>query len=72
MFRGRVLGSITISMGVVSYDKHGKTSEELLRAADIAWYKAKQAGRDKVVVNDYLIRLALDVLLVFPYNCAKC
>ena len=40
----------TISMGVAAYPEHGKTKEELLRAADRAMYIAKNTGRNRVVV----------------------
>jgi diguanylate cyclase (GGDEF)-like protein len=40
----------TISMGIAAYPEHGKTKEELLRAADRAMYIAKNTGRNRVVV----------------------
>ncbi|MET0064718.1 MAG: diguanylate cyclase [Candidatus Thiodiazotropha sp.] len=40
--------SITISVGVATYPIHGKTCDELLRAADHAMYRAKQSGRNRV------------------------
>lgn len=40
----------TISMGVSIYPEHGKTKEELLRAADRAMYIAKNTGRNRVVI----------------------
>jgi diguanylate cyclase (GGDEF)-like protein/PAS domain S-box-containing protein len=42
----------TISMGVAAYPEHGKTKEELLRAADRAMYIAKNTGRNRVVVYE--------------------
>lgn len=42
--------STTISMGVAMYPEHGRTKEQLLRAADRAMYIAKNTGRNKVVV----------------------
>jgi diguanylate cyclase (GGDEF)-like protein/PAS domain S-box-containing protein len=47
---GALLGSITLSAGVASAPEHGATGEELLRAADVALYAAKHAGRNAVVV----------------------
>jgi len=44
-----VLGPITLSVGVVAAPEHGSTAPELLHAADIALFAAKQAGRDRVV-----------------------
>jgi diguanylate cyclase (GGDEF)-like protein len=50
-YDGLALGPVTISMGVATYPEGGTTSEELLKAADAALYKAKLAGRDRVVVH---------------------
>lgn len=47
---GQMLGAITISLGVALYPEHGNSLEMLLRAADVALYEAKGAGRDKIVV----------------------
>jgi diguanylate cyclase (GGDEF)-like protein/PAS domain S-box-containing protein len=49
VFQGKILGSITISLGVAAYPVSGTKIEELLRVADTALYKAKQEGRDRVV-----------------------
>ncbi len=40
---------ITISMGVSLYPEHGDTMDELLKNADIALYKAKGTGRNRIV-----------------------
>ena len=40
----------TLSLGVAGFAEHGSSVEELLRAADVALYRAKHAGRDRVVV----------------------
>jgi len=48
--RGRSLGSVTLSLGVAVFPDHGQTIETLLRAADAALYRAKQAGRARVEV----------------------
>lgn len=48
--RGNGLGQITISAGVAVFPKHGGIAGDLIRAADIALYHAKEAGRDRVVV----------------------
>jgi two-component system, cell cycle response regulator len=50
--RGRPLGAISVSAGVACFPEHGKTSDELLRAADMALYRAKELGRDRVEVCD--------------------
>lgn len=41
--------SCTISMGIATIPDHGDTYSELLRKADIALYKAKEAGRNQMV-----------------------
>ena len=46
---GQVLGRITVSIGVSAFPVHGATGEELLRTADLALYRAKKEGRDRVV-----------------------
>jgi diguanylate cyclase (GGDEF)-like protein len=38
----------TISLGVATYPRHGKTEEEIMRSADFALYAAKAAGRNRV------------------------
>ena len=48
---GQVLGKITLSIGIPAYPVHATTTDELLRAADEALYRAKQEGRDRLVVG---------------------
>jgi diguanylate cyclase (GGDEF)-like protein/PAS domain S-box-containing protein len=47
---GKPLGKITISVGVAAFPEHGLTSAEILKSADTALYRAKNEGRDRVVV----------------------
>lgn len=47
---GQLLGAVTLSLGVAVYPLHGATGEAVLRAADAALYRAKQQGRNRVVV----------------------
>ncbi len=49
---GRSLGTLTVSIGVAGFPEHGSTPEGLLKRADAAMYRAKQAGRDKVVMAE--------------------
>jgi diguanylate cyclase (GGDEF)-like protein/PAS domain S-box-containing protein len=46
--QGRSIGRLTLSLGVCAFPTHGTTGEELLSAADLALYKAKKDGRDRV------------------------
>jgi diguanylate cyclase (GGDEF)-like protein len=47
---GKDVGSITISIGLAQFPKHGTSVEALLLAADKALYEAKNSGRNRVVV----------------------
>ena len=47
---GRWPQKITISIGVATYPDDGKTSEQVLEAADQALYLAKHQGRNRVVL----------------------
>jgi diguanylate cyclase (GGDEF)-like protein len=43
---------LTATIGVAIYPQSGRDGESLLRAADVALYKAKDAGRDSVMVAE--------------------
>ena len=45
-------GKVTASMGVAEYPTHGETPMELIAAADVALYRAKDEGRDRAVAAD--------------------
>jgi diguanylate cyclase (GGDEF)-like protein len=45
---GDTVVGVTISIGVASLGKHGQDLFELLAAADLALYRAKHTGRDRV------------------------
>ena len=49
-YEGQPVGRVTISVGVAVTPDHGATSEAVLKAADAALYRAKDEGRDRVVV----------------------
>lgn len=40
--------NVTISVGTSFYPKHGKTTNELLTRADVAMYRSKDTGKNKV------------------------
>jgi diguanylate cyclase (GGDEF)-like protein len=48
--QGKPIGQLTGSFGIAVFPKHGTTGDALLKAADEALYRAKQAGRDRVIV----------------------
>ena len=47
---GQVISNLSVSLGVACFPTHGKTWQEVLKAADKALYHAKQTGRKRVVV----------------------
>ncbi len=47
----RPLGNLTLSIGVAVFPGNGDTGMKVLRAADEAMYRAKQAGKNQVVVT---------------------
>ena len=47
---GKPLGKITISFGVATFPEHGLTSDVILQSVDNTLYRAKNKGRDQVVV----------------------
>ena len=48
---------VTVSLGVAAYPMHGATGEDVLIRADRALYRAKQEGRNRVVVYQDTIRM---------------
>ena len=53
---GRFNLTTTMSMGIAWYPAHGETKEQLLRAADMAMYAAKNSGRNRVIAYDELVK----------------
>lgn len=51
-YHRQALGMITLSAGVAAFPIHGPTGEAVIRMADTALYRAKAAGRDRVMVAD--------------------
>jgi len=49
---GHLLGTMTLSAGIAGSPEHATTARELLRAADIALFSAKRAGRGQVVLYE--------------------
>lgn len=52
-YGGRILGKITVSVGIAAFPDHAASVEEIIRAADLALYRAKSEGRDRVVVAEH-------------------
>jgi diguanylate cyclase (GGDEF)-like protein len=50
-YEGRLVGPITVSVGVGIFPEHGDTVEAVVRSADAAMYQAKQLGRNRVVLG---------------------
>lgn len=50
----QVLEGITLSLGVAVFPANGATPERVLQAADLALYRAKQDGRNRVCVAEAL------------------
>jgi diguanylate cyclase (GGDEF)-like protein len=49
---GKLIGPVTVSIGVAAFGFHGTNTEQLLRSADAALYRAKGEGRDRVVLAE--------------------
>lgn len=50
---------VSLSIGVVMFPDHGKDLEQLLKFADIAMYRAKEAGKNNYVVFDQYMNQVL-------------
>lgn len=53
---GRSIGAVTVSCGIGLFPDHGATAEVVMKAADRALYRAKEQGRDRVVLAESAIR----------------
>ena len=50
-YRGQSVGAVSVSAGIAVFPEHGVTGSALVQAADAALYRAKNAGRDRVIVS---------------------
>jgi diguanylate cyclase (GGDEF)-like protein len=58
-YEGRLVGPITVSIGVGIFPDQGDSVEAALRVADTALYQAKQLGRNRVVIGERQTNAAL-------------
>jgi diguanylate cyclase (GGDEF)-like protein len=49
---GDLIGTITLSAGIAGSPDHATTARELLRAADVALFAAKRAGRERIITYE--------------------
>lgn len=55
---GQSLTHVTVSAGIATYPVHGMDRDALIRLADDALYRAKQAGRNRVIIASQTAGLA--------------
>lgn len=55
-FQARALGEVTVSAGIAVYPEHATDMESLIRAAEAALHRSKQAGRNRVTMAHSLRR----------------
>lgn len=51
-YKDHLFDTFTLSLGVAVYPQNGSTASALLKAADMALYRAKHEGRDRVIVAE--------------------
>ena len=55
---GETMGDVTVSFGVTDAHTAGRSVRGMLHSADLALYRAKRAGRDRVVTADVVMAFA--------------
>jgi diguanylate cyclase (GGDEF)-like protein len=58
----------TLSLGVAVYPDHGDTGLQLIQSVDAALYRAKQAGRDRVMAAEYAELTIMATSPTSPFN----
>jgi diguanylate cyclase (GGDEF)-like protein/PAS domain S-box-containing protein len=61
----------TLSLGVAVFPDHGDTGLQLIQAADAALYRAKKAGRDRVMIAEYAEEIITSALPALPLHRMK-
>jgi two-component system cell cycle response regulator len=61
----------TLSLGVAVFPDHGDTGLQLIQAADAALYRAKKAGRDRVMIAEYAEEIITSALPALPLQRMK-
>jgi diguanylate cyclase (GGDEF)-like protein len=54
-YGGKALNTLTASLGIAAFPEHGSHGNALIQTADAALYRAKAAGRDRVVAAETII-----------------
>lgn len=70
-YRGKTIQSLTLSAGVAVYPDHGD-EKEVVRLADRAMYRSKQAGRDRVSVAALPMRRRREEAMEFLTDETPC
>jgi diguanylate cyclase (GGDEF)-like protein len=55
VYEGKMLGNLSLSLGLATFPRDGETRESLIQAADQALYVAKRNGRNRVARADDLV-----------------
>ena len=64
--------NITASVGLALYPLHAKTSEELLKIADMAMYYAKGAGKNGYKIFDDGVKQEVEDKLIMEHGIREC
>ncbi len=51
--KGQTISNPTVSQGIANLPEHARSAEELVDRADRALYRAKEHGRDQIVIADH-------------------
>ncbi|MFN3531168.1 MAG: putative bifunctional diguanylate cyclase/phosphodiesterase [Candidatus Brocadia sp.] len=60
--------STTVSIGIALFPQHGTTSEALLKCADLAMYRAKEDGRNRVCIYAHEQKKAVEIYVNWEWR----